>query len=199
MYIGQEIKVFGEWFIIHFTENNGMAFGMEFAGENGKLFLSIFRIIAVGGLVYYIRHLVKEKAHTGYITCVALILAGAVGNIIDSMFYGLLFSESYHKVATFLPEGGGYAPFLYGRVVDMLYFPLVQGYMPDWVPIWGGEYIIFFRPVFNIADTAISSGVFAIIIFQKRFFKEEAKNKIETVNTESPLENLESSTETKIE
>lgn len=171
MYLGQEFKIF-DWFIIHFTENNGMAFGMEFAGDYGKLFLSVFRIFAVIGLTYYLHKLVKEKAHKGLIYSMALILAGALGNIVDSAIYGKLFSSSYHQIATFLPEDGGYAPMLYGKVVDMLYFPMFSGFFPEWFPIWGGDYFLFFRPVFNVADTSISTGVGLIIVFQRRFFAE---------------------------
>lgn len=169
-YLGQEFKI-ADWFIIHFTENNGMAFGMEFAGEYGKLFLSIFRILAVAAIFYYMWKISKDGSPKGLIYSIALIFAGALGNIIDSSFYGVLFNDSYHQVASFLPENGGYAPFLYGRVVDMLYFPLFSGFFPEWFPIWGGEHFLFFRPVFNIADTAISVGVGMIIVFQKRFFR----------------------------
>ncbi len=165
MYLGQEFKI-ADWFIIHFTENNGMAFGMEFAGENGKLFLSLFRIIAVSGIGYYLYTLVKSKAKTLLITSMSLIFAGALGNIIDSTFYGVIFSGSEFQIAQLFPADGGYASFLHGKVVDMFYFPVVEGYMPDWIPFWGGQYFIFFRPVFNVADSAITIGVILLIIFQ---------------------------------
>lgn len=171
MMIGDEFNVFGEWFKIHFIENNGMAFGMASeSGKTGKMLLSIFRIIAVAGIGWYILKLLKEKAPTGVIFSFALIFCGAVGNIIDSMFYGLLFSDSYSQIASFLPEGGGYASFLHGRVVDMLYFPLYEGYLPSWVPIWGDDYIVFFRPIFNIADSYITIGVILLILFYRNFF-----------------------------
>ncbi|MFR3853865.1 MAG: lipoprotein signal peptidase [Odoribacter splanchnicus] len=171
MMIGDEFNVFGEWFKIHFIENNGMAFGMASeSGKTGKTLLSIFRIIAVAGIGWYILKLLKEKAPTGVIFSFALIFCGAIGNIIDSMFYGLLFNDSYSQIASFLPEGGGYAPFLHGRVVDMLYFPLYEGFLPHWIPIWGGDYIVFFRPIFNIADSYITIGVIHLILFYRKFF-----------------------------
>jgi signal peptidase II len=173
MMLGQEIRVMGNWFIIHFTENNGMAFGMEFGGSKGKLLLSVFRIVAIGGIGYYIYHLVKTKAHAGYVLCISLIFAGAVGNLIDSAFYGMIFNDSNYQVAQFMPKEGGYSSFLHGRVVDMLYFPVVQGHYPSWFPIWGGDQFIFFRPVFNIADSSITIGVLIILLFQKRFFKQQ--------------------------
>ena len=182
MYIGQEYSVFGNWFIIHFTENEGMAFGMKFGGEYGKLMLSIFRIIAVGGIGWYLYKLIKESADKLFIISMSLIFAGAVGNIIDSVFYGLIFSESYFNVAQFMPAEGGYGSFLHGKVVDMLYFPIISGNFPDWFPIWKGEEFLFFRPVFNIADSAISIGVVLLIIFQKRFFKKGDKK--ENTDTE---------------
>lgn len=172
-YLGEEVNVLGNWFIIHFTENNGMAYGIELGGDWGKLTLSIFRIIFVIGIAWYIVKLTKEKADKLYITCIALIFAGAVGNIIDSVFYGVLFSDSNFEIAQFLPADGGYSSFLHGKVVDMFYFPIIQGHFPDWFPIWGTEEFIFFRPVFNFADAVISVGVGLILLFQKRFFDEE--------------------------
>lgn len=174
MYIGQEFKI-ADWFIIHFTENNGMAFGMEFKGEFGKLFLSSFRIIVVAGIFWYLHNLVKIKAHPSFITAMSFITAGALGNIIDSAFYGMLFSSSEYQVAKFLPVDEGYATFLHGKVVDMFYFPIIETHYPDWFPIWGGKEFIFFSPVFNLADFSISTGVGIIILFNKSIFKEEKK------------------------
>lgn len=174
MTLGQEFQVFGDWFIIHFTENNGMAFGMEFGGEFGKLALSLFRILAVLLIGYGMHYMIKHKYNQGFILCVGLILAGAVGNIIDSTFYGVIFSgSSWYDKAVFMPEAGGYSSLFHGKVVDMLYFPIIKGNFPSWFPFWGGEDFLFFRPVFNIADTAITLGVVLIIIFQKRYFQEE--------------------------
>jgi len=170
MMLGQEYKVFGDWFIIHFTENNGMAFGMEFWGVYGKIALSIFRILAVTGIGYYLYTLIKKKEKTGYIISISLILAGALGNIIDSAFYGMIFNDSFMQVASLFPEGGGYSSFLHGKVVDMFYFPIAQGTYPSWFPFNANEPFIFFRPVFNIADSAISIGVAIIILFQRKFF-----------------------------
>lgn len=179
MSLGQEYKVFGNWAIIHFTENNGMAFGMEFGGEAGKLALTLFRIAAVCGIGYGVVYLIKKKYHRGLIMNLALIFAGAMGNIIDSAFYGLLFNEStYYEPAKFLPVEGGYAGLFHGKVVDMFYIPILQGSYPHWLPLWGGQEFIFFRPVFNIADSAISLGVIMILIYQKRYFKEEKKEEM---------------------
>jgi len=176
MTLGQEIPVFGDWFKIYFIENEGMAFGMQFYGEYGKLLLSLFRIVAVIVIGWYIYNLYRKNAHAGLITCVSLIMAGALGNIMDSTFYGVLFSEStFSQTAEFLPPEGGYAPFLYGKVVDMLWLPLVYGQFPQWLPFWGGQEFIFFRPVFNIADAAITTGVLVLIVFQKKFFAFEKK------------------------
>lgn len=184
MTIGQDFKVLGDKFLIHFIENPGMAYGMEFGGEYGKLFLTVFRIIAVGGIGYGLHYMIQNKYNRGFILNVALIFAGAVGNIIDSVFYGVIFSEStYYDKAVLFPDAGGYASLLHGKVVDMLYFPLMNGTFPTWFPIWGGEDFLFFRPVFNIADSAISVGVFLILIFQKKYFKEEHKEK-ETPHSE---------------
>ncbi len=171
MFLGQEYKIL-DWFYIHFTENNGMAFGMELGGDWGKLTLSLFRIIFVLFIVVYLIKLVNKKADQILISSLSLVLAGAIGNIIDGVAYGALFSDSYHQTASFLPESGGYAPLFFGKVVDMFYFPMFKGYLPEWLPYWGGEYVVFFRPVFNIADAAISIGVGIMILFQKRIMKE---------------------------
>ncbi len=160
------------WAKIHFVENEGMAFGISFGGVIGKYILSIFRIVMVGFLIYLLRTMIKAGEPTGLIVCFSMIVAGAIGNILDSMFYGLFFSESYYHggLAYVTDFGKGYAPFLQGRVVDMLYFPLVDTRWPEWVPYFGGGRFEFFRPVFNIADSAISVGVFLIILFYKKFF-----------------------------
>lgn len=164
---GEEIRILGQdWALIHFVENNGMAFGIAPGGAVGKLALSLFRLFAVGFLSYYIYRLLEAHVRRPLLLGgFALILGGAIGNIIDSLFYGLLFSaSSYHGgVATFLPEEGGYAPLFYGRVVDMFYFPIAYGLYPDWVPLLGGQSYVFFRPVFNLADVAISLGVVLLL------------------------------------
>lgn len=170
MIIGQEYKIF-DWFIIHFTENNGMAFGMEFGGSFGKYFLSIFRVIAIIAIGWYLAGIVKSRAHTGYVICVSLILAGAIGNLIDSAFYGMIFNESYYNVAKFFSPHH-YSGFLQGKVVDMLYFPLIESHYPKWFPLWGGDEFIFFRPIFNLADSSITIGVTIILLFQNKFFKD---------------------------
>jgi signal peptidase II len=179
MSLGDEIVVFKDWFIIHFVENNGMAFGFEFAGEYGKMFLSIFRIAAVVAIGWYLFKLAKkDDLPFGFIASISLIFAGAIGNIIDSLFYGMIFEQSYGHVSTIFPEGGGYATFLHGKVVDMFYFPLISGQYPAWIPFMGGNEFIFFRPVFNIADSAITVGIFSILIFYRKHF-----NKVEDEQT----------------
>ena len=169
--IGQEIHLLGNWGILHFIENNGMAFGMEMGGKPGKFILSIFRIIAIFGIGWFLNSLITKKAHFGLILAVSSILAGAIGNIIDSAFYGMIFSESFNQPAILFPPGGGYSSFLHGRVVDMLYFPVVNTNWPDWSPFKPGESLVFFRPVFNLADSAITCGVFSIVLFQKKMFR----------------------------
>lgn len=162
MYWHEHIRI-TDWFYIYFTENNGMAFGLEVVG---KVFLTSFRIVAVAVIGWFLYKFVKHGMKTGFIVCVSLILAGALGNIVDSMFYGLIFNEStYSQVATFLPAGGGYAPFFYGRVVDMFYFPIIDTHWPEWMPWVGGEHFVFFSPIFNFADAAISCGIIALLIF----------------------------------
>jgi len=157
MYMGQEIDVIGNWFKLHFTENKGIAFGIEFGGRIGKVFLTLFRMVAAGLIGYYLYYLIQNRAKTGLIICLSLILAGALGNILDSLFYGLIFN---------------YEALFHGRVVDMLYFPLFEGHFPPWLPAWGGDYFIFFRPVFNIADTAITTGVIVILLFYRNVFQD---------------------------
>jgi signal peptidase II len=170
MFLGEEHHIFGNWFIIHFTENNGMAFGLELGGGWGKLALSLFRIFAVFGIAYVLHYIIKHKYHFGLIVCVSLIFAGAIGNIIDSVFYGVFF---------------GYEKLLHGRVVDMFYFPIIEGHYPQWFPVWGGEEFIFFRPVFNLADASISVGVIIIFLFQKKFMVRDAiELKIEKTSPE---------------
>ena len=171
MMIGDEFSVFGDWFKIHFIENNGMAFGMELGGGKwGKTVLSVFRLIAVVGIAWYLGRLIKEKAPMGVILSFGLIFCGAIGNIIDSAFYGMIFSDSYSQVATMFPHGGGYSSFLHGKVVDMLYFPLYEGFLPQWIPIWGGDFFVFFHPVFNLADSYITIGVFILLLFHRKYF-----------------------------
>ncbi len=171
MMIGQEYKIIGDWFIIHFIENNGMAFGMELAGKFGKIILSVFRIVAVVGIAFYLKQLSKKDVSYGLIFSISLVLAGAIGNIIDSAFYGMIFNDSYPQVASLFPAEGGYSSFLHGKVVDMFYFPILEGNFPSWIPKWGGEHFIFFRPVFNIADSAITVGITIILIFHRKYFK----------------------------
>ena len=171
MAIGDEIHILGNRGMIHFIENNGMAFGMEMGGKDGKFILSIFRIIAIIGIGWFLSKLIIKKANIGLVLAVSAILAGAIGNIIDSAFYGMIFSGSYSHPAILFPPGGGYSSFLHGRVVDMFYFPIINTHWPSWSPFRPGESLIFFRPVFNVADSSITCGVIAIILFQKRMFR----------------------------
>lgn len=172
----QDLAILGQdWARLHFVENEGMAFGITFGWEYGKLLLSLFRILMVGGLIWYIRLLLRADAPTGFIFSVGLITAGALGNIIDSAFYGLIFSESsYHDCipAQLVGFGEGYGTFLHGKVVDMLYFPITWLHTPDWLPWVGGDEYLFFSPIFNIADASITCGVLSILLFQRRFFRE---------------------------
>lgn len=193
--LSEEIKVLGlDWFRIHFLENNGMAWGKEFGGKSGKLFLTVFRLFAIVGIGYWLWDSVRNNANKILITAISLIFAGALGNIIDSVFYGIFFTDSYHRVAEFLPPEGGYNPLFHGKVVDMLYFPIVDTMLPDWIPnlsfdmpnwvplVGGKHYSIFenrnftfFDPVFNVADTAISTGVGLLIVFNKKVFPKKKK------------------------
>ena len=177
MTIGESIPVFGNWFQICFIENNGMAFGMQFGGSLGKLALSLFRVVLIGFIIYYLRKLVrKADTPTGVLVGFSLILIGAIGNVLDCLFYGEIFSEStYTRVAQLFPPDGGYSGFLYGKVVDMFYFPIIHATWPDWMPYCGGEEFIFFRPVFNFADACISVAVIYMLVFQYKFFAEDKK------------------------
>lgn len=176
-HIGESHNIIGEWFRLYFIENEGMAYGWKFGGQWGKIFLTVFRMGAVVFGVFYIRNIIRKKMHPGFIFCVALIFAGALGNLIDSMFYGLIFEYSSPvtmNVAHIFPQVG-YAGFLHGNVVDMLYFPIIRNaIIPSWVPVWGGSDFEFFSPIFNIADASISIGIITILLFQKRFFKSAA-------------------------
>ncbi len=172
MTLYQQNPVFGNWFIFHFVENKGMAFGLKLPGDYGKIILSMFRLIAIVAIGFYLRHLIKVNAHPGLLITLSMIMGGAVGNMIDSAFYGLIFSESYsYQTATLFPQGGGYERFLHGKVVDMFYFPVLRGVYPDWLPGLGGRSFTFFRPVFNIADASISVAVVILLIKQRKFFE----------------------------
>jgi signal peptidase II len=201
--LNESHAVAGNWFQLYFVENPGMAYGWKFGGNWGKLALTVFRMAAVVFGTWYLGSIIKQKYHRGFIICAALIYAGALGNLIDSAFYGLLFDKGmlpdgsgdyagYSGTAVF--SKNGYASFLHGNVVDMLYFPVIKGTFPNWFPFWGGDYFEFFRPIFNLADAAISTGVIAILVFQKRFFKQrkpqQTNHTVETkavVNDESQV------------
>ncbi len=179
MYLGEEIPVLDGFFKLHFIENEGMAFGMSWGPDQGKLALTLFRMVAVLFIGYLLHRVIRGKKPIGLVISLSLILAGALGNIIDSLFYGLIFSASQwgsYQPALFLPPDGGYAPLFHGKVVDMLFFPLIEGRYPEWLPFLGGRDFLFFRPVFNIADSSISIGVFIILIFQKSFFAHKDEN-----------------------
>ncbi len=185
--LGDEIIIAKNWFILHFIENNGMAFGLEFGNSLGKYFLSIFRIIAIGAIGWYLSKLWKKEVPFGFIVCFSLIMAGAVGNILDSAFYGLIFDDSYGHVARLFPATGGYSSFLQGRVVDMFYFPLISGHYPTWIPYVGGNDFIFFRPVFNMADSSITVGIALILIFYRGFFEDKkAPTQIDSPENPNP-------------
>ncbi len=169
----ESVEVFS-WFKILFIENEGMAWGAKIPGSYGKVILTVFRLFAIVGIGWWLWDSTRKKAPKVLLIAISLIFAGALGNIIDSVFYGVIFSDSTGQLATFLPESGGYAPWLKGRVVDMLYFPLYDGILPEWVPIWGGERFVFFEPVFNVADTAISTGFGILLFFHKKAFPKKS-------------------------
>lgn len=173
MTLDEAFPVFGRWFYIRFIENPGAAYGMELGGEYGKLILSLFRVAAIGVLIWYVGRLVRRAAPTGVIVGFTMVLVGAAGNMVDSAFYGLVFSEStFMQVAQWVPWGTGYASFLHGSVVDMLYFPIIEiDRMPDWIPFFGGESYTFFSPIFNIADAYVTCGIAYLILFHRKFFK----------------------------
>ncbi len=181
------IKVLGNKFQIYFVENEGMAWGWKFGGGLGKMALTLFRLAAVIFGVFYLRHIINKKYNRGFIVCASLIFAGALGNLLDSMFYGLIFEEStFDHVARIFPNSG-YTSFLHGRVVDMLYFPLIKAHYPGWIPYFGGDDFEFFSPVFNIADASISIGVIAILLFQKRFFNKHHPLQYPSIETNTPI------------
>lgn len=180
----EDVTVFS-WFKIVFVENDGMAWGTTLSDifsfikdKTAKLILTLFRIVAICGIGYWLYDVIKKQKTKTLIFAISLIFAGALGNILDSVFYGVLFSDSFGQVATFLPESGGYAGVFYGSVVDMLHFPLFSGVLPDWIPFFGGKYISFFDPVFNIADVAISTGIGILIVFNKKAFNNNFKTEI---------------------
>lgn len=181
--LGEEIKVFN-WFSILFVENEGMAWGAKIPGEYGKLLLTLFRLGAIVGIAYWLWDSVRNNGARVLIVAISFIFAGAFGNIIDSVLYGMIFTDSYGRVAEFMPEAGGYAGIFHGKVVDMLYFPLYDGPLPSWVPFWGGENFTFFEPVFNVADTAISTGVGLLLFFNKKAFPDKKEEVIKEKSTE---------------
>jgi len=170
--LGDQVEVFS-WFKILFIENEGMAWGAQIPGDYGKLILTLFRLVAIVGIGYWLWDSIRKNSSKILIASIALIFAGAFGNIVDSVFYGLIFDDSMHQVASFMPADGGYGTLFHGKVVDMLYFPLYKGYLPEWIPFWGGDYFTFFEPVFNIADSAISIGVVMLLVFNKKAFPKD--------------------------
>ncbi len=192
-FVGEEHHLIGNWFRLHFVENEGMAWGWKFGGDFGKIVLTLFRLVAVIWGIFLLKDFVQKKYHRGFIVCAALIFAGALGNLIDSMVYGLIFENSNpytYNVAKLTSLGGGYASFLHGRVVDMIYVPMFHGYFPAWLPVWGGQDFEFFSPVFNIADASISVGVIVLLLFQNKFFHKEGHAKKEVAASIIAEENI---------
>ena len=192
-HLDESYLILGHWFRLYFIENEGMAYGWKFGGEFGKMALTLFRLAAVIFGVFYIKKIIEKKYNPGFIFCVALIFSGALGNLIDSMFYGLIFEDSTafpSNIAHIFPAHG-YAGFLHGKVVDMLYFPIIDTHFPSWFPFWKGESFVFFRPIFNIADASISTGIIAIFVFQKKFFgshnNQQALRSKKLINDEVPV------------
>jgi signal peptidase II len=185
---GEGFRILGfDWARIYFVENEGMAYGMKIGGEYGKLILSLFRIVMVTFLGVLIYRYLKSGEKLSLLISFTLIMAGALGNIIDSAFYGLIFSETpeYHgEIASLVPFGEGYASFLHGKVVDMFYFPMIDTILPEWVPFWGGERFVFFQPVFNVADSSITVGVISLLLFNRKFFTSDKKKENDTQNSE---------------
>lgn len=189
-YYHEMVPIFGlDWAYLHFVENNGAAFGLSLGGEWGKLALTTFRIITVSVLAYFINMLMKRNENTGMIMALSLVFAGAIGNIIDSVFYGVIFSESGYTpagIAQFMPPEGGYSSLFHGKVVDMLYFPMIDTHWPEWVPVLGGDSFQFFRPVFNVADSSIFVGMVILLIFYRDFFSGNITNQEEKDDSRQP-------------
>lgn len=190
MMLGEEIPLIGDWCMLHFVENKGMAFGMAFGGDVGKLILTLFRFVASVALCIFLVHLIKKETRTTLLVSISLIIAGAVGNLIDCCFYGVIFSDNYYQVATLFPEGGTQGRFLYGAVVDMFYFPLIETTLPTWIPFWGGNRFEFFDAIFNVADSAITIGAILLIVDQLLSNKKDNEVEVDDAENEDVVENL---------
>ena len=190
-YAGEEHAIIGNWFRLHFVENEGMAWGWKLGGDWGKIALTLFRLVAVIWGSFLIRDFMRKKYSKGFLICASLIYAGALGNLIDSLFYGIIFEQSnpiIQNIARLFPPDGGYDSLLHGKVVDMLYFPIITGaHFPSWVPVWGGQEFEFFRLVFNLADASISTGVIVLLLFQNRLMKKEEEKVAHTIETSTEV------------